>query len=188
MKYRLAAAALIAQPAAALAHAVHTEGFGAGLSHPFGGLDHLLTMVLIGVCGVALGRRMVWAMPLAFVGAVAAGLVFARLGPALSWAEIAVMMSPLCLGLALLAGKSIPRAGALVLAGGLGFCHGHVHGIELDNGAILLSTAAGVLLGTAALHALGLAAMMLTREGWRGHATRIAGILASFAGLTLLFA
>lgn len=188
MRYRLAAAALVAQPAMALAHAVHTEGFGAGLSHPFGGLDHLLTMVLVGVCGVALGRRMVWAMPLAFVGAVAIGLIFARLGLALSWAEIAVVMSPLGLGLVLLAGKSISRAGALVLAGGLGFCHGHVHGIELDNGAILLSTAAGVLLGTAALHAFGLLSMMLTREGMRDYATKAVGIVAAFVGFTLLLA
>lgn len=188
MKYRLAAAALVAQPAMALAHGIHAEGFGAGLSHPFTGLDHLLTMVLVGVCGVALGRRMVWAMPLAFVGAVAAGLIVARLGPALAWAEISVVISPLCLGLALLAGKGIPRTGALVLAGALGFCHGHVHGAELDNGAILLSTAAGVLLGTAFLHALGLLAMMSTRDSLRDNAAKVAGALASFVGLTLLFA
>ena len=187
MKYRLAAAALVAQPTLALAHGIHAEGFGAGFAHPFGGVDHLLTMVLVGVCGVALGRRMIWAMPLAFVGAMAMGLIFARLGSTLSWAEIAVMLSPLCLGLALLGGKSIPRAGALVLAGALGFCHGHVHGIELGNGAILLSTAAGVLLGTAALHALGLLSMRLTREGLRESATRAAGVFASVAGLALLF-
>jgi urease accessory protein len=188
MKYRLAAAVLIAQPAAALAHGIHAQGFGAGFTHPFGGLDHLLTMVLVGICGVALGRRMVLAMPMAFVGAVAAGLIFARLGPALSWAEIAVVMSPLCLGLALLGSRSIPRAGALALAAGLGFCHGHVHGIELGDDAILVSTAAGVLLGTAVLHALGFLSMLLTREGLRDRATRFAGIAASLAGLTLLLA
>jgi urease accessory protein len=188
MKYRLAAAALVAHPAVALAHGIHAEGFGAGFTHPFGGLDHLLTMLLVGICGVALGRRMIWAMPLAFVGAVAAGLAAAQLGLALSWAEIAVVVSPLCLGLALLAGRTVPRAGALVLAAGLGFCHGHVHGVELGNGAVLLSTAAGVLAGTAILHALGFLSLMLTRKGLRERAARIAGIAASFAGLTLLFA
>src|SRR5262249_51368548 len=153
----------------------------------FSGVDHLLTMVLVGICGVALGRRMVWAMPLSFVGAMTIGLVFARLGSALSWAEIAVMLSPLCLGLVLLGGESIPRTGALVLAGGLGFCHGHVHGIELGNGAILLSTAAGVLLGTAVLHSFGVLSMMMTRMRLRDSASKNAGILATFAGLVLLF-
>jgi urease accessory protein len=101
---------------------------------------------------------------------------------------MAVMISPLGLGLVLLAGKGIPRTGALVLAGALGFCHGQVHGAELDNGAILLSTAAGVLLGTAVLHALGLIAMMSTRDNLRDNAAKVAGALASFVGLTLLFA
>jgi urease accessory protein len=187
MKYRLAAAALIAQPTMALAHGIHAEGFSAGLSHPFGGVDHLLTMVLVGVFGVMLGRRMIWATPLAFVGAMAIGLAFARSGLDLSWTEIVAFISPLGLGLALLLGKSIPRAGALALVGGLGFCHGHVHGIELGSGAVLFSTAAGVLLGTAVLHTLGVLSMKVTREGLRESATKAAGILATFAGVALLF-
>lgn len=187
MKYRLAAAALVAQPTMALAHGIHAEGLGAGFSHPFGGFDHLLTMILVGVCGVALGRRMLWAAPLAFVGAMAIGLAFARSGLDLSWTEMVALISPLGLGLALLMGKSIPRAGVLAVIGALGFCHGHVHGIELGSGAILFSTAAGVLLGTAVLHALGVLSMKVTRESLRDSAAKAAGVLATFAGLALLF-
>lgn len=187
MKYRLAAAALVAQSTMAFAHGIHSEGFGVGFSHPFGGLDHLLTMVLIGLFGVMLGRRMTWAMPLAFVGAMAAGLVIAQLSAPLSWVEIAVMMSPLALGLALLGHHNISRNGALLLAAALGFCHGHVHGTELGGSAILLSTAAGVLLGTAILHALGVGTMIMMRNDLRDRAIRVAGIAASLAGLTLLF-
>ena len=66
----LAGAALMALPAAALAHTGHMEpgGFMHGFEHPLGGLDHLLAMVAVGLWGAQSGGRALLALPAAFVG------------------------------------------------------------------------------------------------------------------------
>ena len=72
MKLRiiLAILALIAAPAAALAHtgAEHALSFASGLKHPFTGLDHVLAMVAVGLWAGLTGGRALWLWPAAFVG------------------------------------------------------------------------------------------------------------------------
>jgi urease accessory protein len=71
----LAGAALMALPAAALAHPGHMEpsGFMHGFEHPLGGLDHLLAMVAVGLWAAQSGGRALLALPAAFVGAMILG-------------------------------------------------------------------------------------------------------------------
>ena len=46
-----AAATLLLAPALAFAHPGHGDnGLVAGISHPLGGLDHLLAMLAVGLC------------------------------------------------------------------------------------------------------------------------------------------
>ena len=48
-------------------------GLAAGLSHPFAGLDHLLAMTAVGLWAASLGGRAIWAVPIAFMTAMAGG-------------------------------------------------------------------------------------------------------------------
>jgi hydrogenase/urease accessory protein HupE len=46
---RVFACIAAAFPAVALAHGGHADSFAAAFAHPFGGLDHLLAMLIVGV-------------------------------------------------------------------------------------------------------------------------------------------
>ena len=54
----LGALALLLTPALAFAHPGHGEsGLMAGISHPMGGIDHLLAMIAVGLVGGTAKRR-----------------------------------------------------------------------------------------------------------------------------------
>ena len=70
----LAAAALLLSPALALAHPGHGDnGLVAGISHPLGGIDHLLAMVAVGLWAAQQQGTARWALPCAFVGTMLLG-------------------------------------------------------------------------------------------------------------------
>jgi urease accessory protein len=52
-------------PAAQAHIGSHGTGFGAGMAHPFIGLDHLLAMVAVGIWAALLGGRALWQVLLA---------------------------------------------------------------------------------------------------------------------------
>ena len=57
---------LVSSPA--FAHSGHsTSDFASGFTHPFGGIDHVLAMVAVGLLAATLGGRALWAVPAAFV-------------------------------------------------------------------------------------------------------------------------
>src|SRR5262245_57761221 len=64
---------ILASPA--FAHIGHgpTSSFAAGLAHPFGGLDHVAVMIMVGLWAGLKGGRAMWAWPLAFVGVMVIG-------------------------------------------------------------------------------------------------------------------
>ncbi|NJK60668.1 MAG: hypothetical protein HC918_11075, partial [Oscillatoriales cyanobacterium SM2_1_8] len=55
----------------AIAHTGHgeTAGFDHGFLHPFGGADHVLAMVAVGLWAGQLGARALGLVPMGFVGA-----------------------------------------------------------------------------------------------------------------------
>jgi urease accessory protein len=150
-------------PLPALAHPDHAQalGFAAGALHPLGGLDHLAAMLAVGLWAGLTGGRARWVLPAGFVVGMAAGLALGAAGVALPMVEPGILASVLALAacVALVARPTRPLALALAaaLVAGFGLLHGHAHGAEAS-GAALLPFAAGVLLVTAALHAVGVAA------------------------------
>ncbi|KQP15003.1 HupE/UreJ family protein [Pseudorhodoferax sp. Leaf267] len=144
---------------AAHAHPGHDTDFAAALAHPFLGLDHLLAMVAVGawsVLALPAGRRLVG--PAVFLALLAAGVALAWWGVVPPGTEAGVALSVALFGGLLLAGAWLPPAAGLALIGVAALLHGSAHGSELAPGAALLATAAGILLGSALLHAIGLAA------------------------------
>ena len=75
--YRFLIALLIAGLSTpALAHPFHgaaAAGAAAGFVHPFMGLDHLVTMLAVGIWAAQLGARARWIVPGAFLAAMLAG-------------------------------------------------------------------------------------------------------------------
>lgn len=139
----------------ALAHTgLHSTGFAAGISHPLGGLDHLLVMAGTGIWAARLGGRDLWLVPLAFVGAMIMGAAVALIGFPLPYVELGIAGSVIVIGLLAGLGARLPGAAALVAA--LAVFHGHAHGTELPKMASAWSYGAGFVLSTGLLHAIGI--------------------------------
>ena len=152
-----ALAALLAANAAQ-AHIISAQGagFAAGFAHPFSGLDHLVAMVAVGLWAAQLGGRARWIVPLAFMGALAAGAGLALAGVRLPAVETGIASSVMILGLLIAIAARLPTAASAVLVGAFAVFHGHAHGTELPQAASGALYGAGFLLATGLLHATGL--------------------------------
>ena len=157
MRRLLPVAAALLLPLPALAHTGigPVDGFTAGFAHPLGGLDHLMAMLGIGLWAGLLGGRATWALPAAFLGAMALGGALGMAGLGLPMVEAGIAASVIVLGAVVALAARLPLAAALSLAALFGLFHGHAHGAEMHPGAGAAAYAAGFLLATAGLHALG---------------------------------
>jgi urease accessory protein len=161
----------------------HAFTFATGLSHPLGGLDHLLAMALVGVWAAAFGAgRQVWLWPATFVGALTLGAAFGHAGLVAPGVETMIALSVVALGL--LVALRLPASLALGVAvlAPLGFAHGLAHGAEAPAGSFL-AYAAGFVLASAALHAAG---VLVGRHAVR--ASRWLGAAAALVGVWLAVA
>ena len=150
----LLALALLALPVAALAHTGQGDhGFFDGFAHPFLGADHLLAMLVVGVWSMLHARR-VWLAPLVFVTLLTTGALAGQHGLQVPQLEPLVAASVLVLGVMLTLPTRIGSLSSLAIIGGFAFFHGVAHGGELSTGNSVL---AGIVLGSALLHASGMA-------------------------------
>jgi urease accessory protein len=184
-----AAAMFAATPA--LAHVgLHDQGgFMHGLAHPVGGMDHVLAMVGAGLLAAQIGGRASWLVPLSFVGMMVAGGLLGFAGIGLPMVEIVIAASVLVIGALVALEVKLPIAVAMALVGGFAVFHGYAHGLELPDGSAPLSYAAGFVIATAFLHAVGVGAgCLLARAAAapRSWLTRAAGGLMAVAGVGLL--
>lgn len=178
-------AAIALLPGIALAHPDHGQGlFTGGLSHPFSGADHLLTMAALGLLAAQLGGRTLWALPVTFVGAMIAGEFAGWAGVPFAGVEPMILASGIILGGLVALAVHLPLAALLPLVALFGFAHGWVHGAE-GPAQGLLFYATGFAAATMMLHLLGIAAGRLIRHG-----TLLRGIggCAALAGLALAIA
>jgi len=177
----LASLAVLA-PEPAFAH-----GFaGSGWLHPLTGPDHMLAMVLVGAWSAQLGGRGLWAVPAAFVAAMAAGALTARAGLVLPGTEAAIAASGVALGVAVALARpvAVPFAATATLV--FGWAHGAAHGVEMP-AAAGIDYAIGFLVTTAGLHAAGLAGAGLLLDQERGASTlRVLGTAGALGGLAFL--
>lgn len=173
---------LLATPA--MAHTGHdATGFSAGLAHPFGGLDHLLAMLTVGLWASLRGRSAMLAWPAAFLTAMLAGFALARLGFVLPAVEMMIAASVVLLGLAVATGLRAPVALGAALLAVFGAAHGFAHGADATGG--IAGFAGGFLIATAALHAAGLGLgrlALLPRLPW---IARLGGAAIALAGVAM---
>lgn len=172
----------------ALAHTGHGEvaSFMAGLQHPVFGFDHLLAMVTVGLWAGLVGGRSIWAWPASFVGSMLVGGALAASGVTLPGVELVIAASVVALGVAVALGLKPQIVLGAALIALLGLAHGHAHGLEAPETGSGLAYAAGFVLATAALHGLGLAAVLLNRARLASTLTRFLGGAVMLSGLALI--
>lgn len=187
----LLTAAVVTLPTLAMAHPGHDEiyGFAGGFAHPVGGLDHILAMTLVGVLAAQLGGRAIWLVPASFVAVMALGgwAGYAAIG--LPFVELGIAASIVVLGSIVAFGLSVPVAAAMGLVGFFAIFHGYAHGAEMPASAGGLTYAAGFMVATALLHALGLAGgLLLDRAAKTRGASlvRYVGGAGALAGVAIL--
>jgi urease accessory protein len=182
-------ALVMASPASAHTGIGPTAGFTAGFVHPLGGLDHILTMVAVGLFAYHLGGRALWLVPAAFVAMMAAGGVIGVLHAPLPFVETGIALSAVAVGALVALKVRLPVAAAMAVVGLFALFHGHVHGTEMPVAASGLTYGLGFVAATALLHGagLGIAFAFNAMSGRVGPAlARVSGAVIAVAGLALL--
>jgi urease accessory protein len=153
---RIALPALFILISAVSAEAHTGNGISSGFLHPFLGIDHIIAMVAVGAWGALLGGKAVWALPLAFISAMAAGGMLGAAGVAFPFVEIMIAASMVVLGLLAVGRVRLPLWSGLTVVSLFALAHGHAHGTEMPAAADPLTFAAGFVAATALLHAAGI--------------------------------
>jgi urease accessory protein len=183
MKHRLfiaiALATLSFSASAHVGDAHDHGGFLTGFLHPIAGLDHLAAMLAVGVWSAMTTRRL-WIAPLCFAALMLAGALLAQAGMVFPAIEPMIAASMLVVGLLLAAQVKLSDAAGALLVGTFALFHGAAHGQELGGGAAL----AGMVMGTAVLHAAGIA-FGLGMKRTSKMLPRLAGGIVSLMGLNM---
>ncbi|MFN4165217.1 MAG: HupE/UreJ family protein [Ferrovibrio sp.] len=161
-------------------------GFAGGFAHPFGGFDHLLAMVAVGLWAIQHGGRALWLLPLSFVLPMAGGFALALAGVMLPGVEAGIALSVLVLGLAVAFAARPPLVAAMAVTAVFALLHGHAHGTEMGDASQAALYAGGMVLATALLHAGGLVAARLAQQFALPALTRAAGAAVALAGIVIL--
>lgn len=171
-------------PSMAFAHTGHGEGAAllSGITHPLGGLDHVLAMLAVGLWAGITGARAVWTLPLAFVAAMIAGGALGAAGIGLPMVEPMILASIIVIGALAAMALRPGLAASLGLVALFGLFHGHAHGTEGPASGLALY-ALGYAGATMALHLAGIA---LVRFAPRQIARATAAV-TSLGGGVLLF-
>lgn len=174
------AATMAAAPA--LAHTGGSlSGFGAGLTHPLLGFDHMLAMLAVGLWSATQPGNKAWQGPALFVGLLALGSLFGLAVPGLPLVEPGIVASVIVLGVMVVAAHRLPANLGLVAIGGFALLHGHAHGAEAT-GAVA-GYMAGFMIASTALHLAGYG--LGHRLSKLGYALPAAGLGIATAGLVL---
>jgi urease accessory protein len=181
----LGTAAAAASDAAAHTFGAQGAGFAQGFAHPFGGIDHLLAMVAVGLWAAQRGGRALWAVPAAFVAMMALGGIAGALGVTLPLVELAIAVSLVVLGLAVTLSIRLPVAASALLVGLFALFHGHAHGSELPETASALAYGIGFVAATASLHGIGIATGLLLKRDGGKILVRLGGAGIAATGLLL---
>jgi len=182
--------ALALLPTDAGAHIVKGEaiGFVSGFEHPISGFDHIIAMVAVGLWGAQLGPPTIWALPVTFPLVMAFGGFLGLIGVPLPGSEIAIALSGVCLGAAVLTEWRPPLWVAAAIVGVFGLFHGYAHGHELPPGQNAILYSCGFILATGLLHLTGITIGLLHRWRWGQYALRGAGVVVLGGGLYFLWA
>jgi urease accessory protein len=179
---------LLAGPEPAHAHLMNS-GFGPfydGLAHPFVVPEDLLPALalalLAGLRGPTSGRRVLFALPIAWLlGMVLGGLVPAL--PALGWFRIGFTV---LLGVLVAADAHLSVAGITALAVAAGVAHGIANGRDLQEAVGGRAAMAGIAVALFVLVSLVAGQVASLRVPWTRIVVRVGGSWVAAVGLLML--
>jgi urease accessory protein len=164
-------------------------GFFSGFMHPIGGMDHMLTMLSVGLWSALTARRagyeLLWG-PMGFACLLLVGALVGVHGIAVPAVEPMIAVSLLVTGLLVITRFHTPGFLAALIVGVFAIFHGLAHGYELASRASAIQTLTGMLVATVLLHITGLVLGRGLRhvDVW---VSRLAGsAVALFGGVLLL--
>lgn len=177
-------------PSFAHAHvgASEASGWMHGLSHPFGGLDHVCAMIAVGLWAAQMGGRAVWRVPLAFVSVMMLGGLLGMAAIPVPFIEAGIVMSLLVLGVLIAAAVRLPLPVSIAMVGVFALFHGYAHGAEMPQSVSGLGYAGGFMLATALLHASGMGIALFLKQMGRVKLLRATGAAIASCGSYLWFA
>lgn len=186
----LAGLPLLLLAATAEAHSGHgaASGVSAGFGHPFGGMDHLLAMIAVGILGVQLGGRALWGLPATFIAMMVVGGTLGFGGVALPLVEPGIVGSVIVLGMVIAVGRRLPVFAVVPLVGIFAVFHGYAHVAEMPIGATAVQFGVGFALATGLLHTAGAGFGIVSEKlgnQFASSAVRAAGAVIGIAGVAL---
>ena len=149
---------LLVFPFPAIAHNfTGMVGFFDGISHPVLGFDHFLAMISVGIVSAQISGKAIWTVPATFVIIMTLGGVFGFLLiiEEFFFVEIGIILSVILLGFGISIEKKIPTKLIMIFVGIFGLFHGIAHGLEIPAAANPVLFVLGFIVGTTALHLLG---------------------------------
>jgi urease accessory protein len=164
------------------------EGILSGLGHPVIGLDHFAAIVAVGCLAAA--HRAAYALVIAFVLAMMAGVALHLHGATVPGSEVLVALSVIALGALMLGDRQIPVGAALLLFAMVGAVHGYALGESIYGAeptplyAYLLGLA--IVQSAIALGAAALARSLMRRQGADLSPLRLVGAGIAGIGLAVL--
>ncbi len=171
----------------ALAHPGGTPDTGSlisGVVHPLAGLDHVLTMLAVGLWAGASARPHVVLPILTFPFFMVLGAALA--GPVLPYGETGIAVSLLVMGLLVATVVRAPTWFGVALIATFAVLHGAAHGAAMRSAEIPLAFALGFSLVTLGLHVTGIRLARAIRETGKLWSLRGFGVLTGSAGVWLL--
>ena len=176
-------ALFVALPATAFAHNIGGNGIESGLTHPLLGLDHLLAMVAVGVISSQIGGKAIWKVPATFVACMILGLFLTGL----PFVEVAIALSVVVLGLAIVLSGRIQLKWILGCVAFFALFHGQAHGAEMPAIANATLYTLGFIISTSLLHITGVAiGHFATKTNFTNTMLKFAGVSISLMGLFFL--
>ena len=138
-----------------------TIGFFSGLVDPFASTDHILAMLAFGVWVYRVGRPLVYLLPIVFVGLMLMGGIFTLIPIEIAYADKALYLSVVLLGLMLVSDYKVPLPIATLIAGVFAFFHGYVHAFDMLLGIETIMYTTGFAIGALLLITTGLVIRLL---------------------------
>lgn len=153
----------------------HTHGFSNGILHPLTGLDHFCAMFSVGLWAAQRGGRALWLVPLSFVSLMMLGGILGINGAVIPFAEQAIAVSVLVMGILIAAAKRLPPVYCAAIVALFAFFHGYAHGAEMPKTASGLDYGIGFIIATAGLHLCGIGTGLLAQRLGSKNLLRYAG-------------
>ena len=161
-------------------------GFVPGFMHPFGGLDHLLAMISVGLWGAFLGPPLIQVLPIVFPALMVGGAALGIFGVPVPPVDIGIALSVLVLGGCIALAIRAPVWVAALIVAAFAVFHGYAHGKELPSAADPVGYSAGFTLATGALHVLGIGIGLLRDRPGGALALRSLGAIIGGTGVWFL--